>query len=251
MASRDEIVAYLDERLEIGGVADGSANGLQVAGAGEIAHVAVATDAAMATYRSAIELGCQLLFVHHGLIWGGIQRVVGREREHLKYLLDRDLNLYAAHLPLDLHPELGNNAQLARTVELADRKPFGEYRGVAIGFSGALDRPLNILEMATRFQEQIGGTPKDLPFGPERITSVGIVSGGGSSALREAVDLGLDCFVTGEGRHEDHHLALEGRINVLYLGHYHSETLGVRAVGRELERKFGVRVSFIDEPTRF
>jgi dinuclear metal center YbgI/SA1388 family protein len=251
MATRDEMVAYLDERLDIGGVADGSANGLQVSGAEEITKVAVATDAAMATYRGAVELGCQLLFVHHGLIWGGITRVVGREREHLKYLLDHELNLYAAHLPLDLHPELGNNAQLAETVDLADRQPFGDYRGVEIGFSGTLDTPLTVLEMATRFQERIGGTPKTLPFGPEENSTVGIVSGGGSSTLREAVDRGLDCFVTGEGRHEDHHLALEGEINVLYLGHYHSETLGVRAVGQELEQRFGVEVGFIDEPTRF
>jgi dinuclear metal center YbgI/SA1388 family protein len=251
MANRNDIVAFLDERLDIGGVADSSSNGIQVSGAEEITRVAVATDAAMATYRGAVELDCQLLFVHHGMIWGGIDRVVGREREHLKFLLDNEINLYAAHLPLDLHPELGNNAQLAKSIGLADRKPFGEYRGVAIGFSGSLAPPLTTLEMATSFQEQIGGIPKDLPFGPDRNATVGIVSGGGSSALREAIDLGLHCFVTGEGRHEDHHLALEGAINVLYLGHYHSETLGVRAVGRELEQRFGVEVTFLDEPTRF
>lgn len=251
MTSRDEIVAYLDERLDIGGVADGSSNGLQVAGAAEITRVAVATDAALATYHRAVELGCQLLFVHHGLIWGGIERVAGREREHLKLLLDNELNLYAAHLPLDRHPELGNNAQLAGTIGLTDRQPFGEYRGMAIGFRGTLEQPLSLAEMATRFQAQIGGTPKDLPFGPDRNTTVGIVSGGGSSTMREAIDGGLDCFVTGEGRHEDHHLALEGGINVLYLGHYCSETLGVRAVGRELEEKFGIEATFIDEPTRF
>jgi dinuclear metal center YbgI/SA1388 family protein len=251
MASRDEIVAYLDERLDIRGTADGSSNGLQVAGAEEITRLAVATDAAMATYRAAVERGCQMLFVHHGLIWGGIERVAGRERDHLKLLLDSELNLYAAHLPLDLHPELGNNAQLAETIGLVEPQPFGDYRGVAIGFSGTLKKPLSNLEMATGFQARIGGTPENLPFGPDENTSVGIVSGGGSSTLREAVDRGLDCFVTGEGRHEDHHLALEGEINVLYLGHYHSETLGVRAVGRELEQRFGVEATFIDEPTRF
>jgi len=251
MARRDEIVDYLDERLNIGGVADGSANGLQVAGGLEITRVAVATDAALVTYRAAIELGCQMLFVHHGLIWGGITRVTGREREHLKLLLDSELNLYAAHLPLDLHPELGNNAQLAATIGLADQQPFGDYHGVPIGFSGRLANPLSCLEMATRFQERIGGTPKTLPFGPETNSTVGIVSGGGSSTLREAVDRGLDCLITGEGRHEDHHQALEGGINVLYLGHYHSETLGVRAVGRELADRFGVEVSFVDEPTGF
>jgi dinuclear metal center YbgI/SA1388 family protein len=251
MASRDEIVGFLDERLNIATVEDGSSNGLQVGGAAEVTRVAVATDAAMATYIAAVEAGCQLLIVHHGIIWGGIERVVGREREHLKFLIENDINLYAAHLPLDLHRSLGNNAQLAETIGLASRRSFGEYRGEAIGFCGELKQPLSLLEMATRLQGRIGGTPKNLAFGPDENTSVGIVSGGGSSALREAIDSGLDCFVTGEGRHEDHHLALEGKINVLYLGHYHSETLGVRAVGRELEQRFAVEAAFIDEPTRF
>jgi dinuclear metal center YbgI/SA1388 family protein len=251
MIRRDEIVAYLDERLGVASIEDVSCNGLQVEGAEEIERVGIATDAALATYRRAIELDCQLLFVHHGLIWGGLRGVTGRERRHLELLLKNELNLYAAHLPLDAHPELGNNAQLAGIVDLERRRPFGDYHGNALGLSGELPEPLTLLDLAGRFQSKIGGTPKTLPFGPEQVRTLAIVSGAGSGDLSLAAEQGLDAFVTGEGRHEDHHLALESGVNVVYLGHYHSETVGVRAVGRELEKRFGVESTFIDVPTEF
>jgi dinuclear metal center YbgI/SA1388 family protein len=251
MADRDEIVRFLDERLDVRRVKDKSSNGLQVAGATEVRKLAVATDAAIATYERAAAEGCDMLLVHHGLIWGGIQYVTHRNHMHLKLLLARDLNLYAAHLPLDLHPETGNNALLASALGLEQRRPFGDYHGDRIGFAGDLPSALAAAEIAARFAARIGGEPRILPFGPPRNRTVAIVSGGGGSTFTEAAEAGFDCFVTGEASHEIFHAAREGRVNVVLLGHYLSETLGVRALGDEVAARFGIPAIFIDEPTGF
>jgi dinuclear metal center YbgI/SA1388 family protein len=251
MASRDEIVRFLDERLEIRRVKDKSSNGLQVAGKPEVMRLAVATDAAMATYERAASEGCDMMLVHHGLIWGGIRYVTHRNRAHLKFLLERDINLYAAHLPLDLHPEIGNNALLADHLGLEGRRPFGDYHGDLVGFAGALSAPLSAGEIAARFAALLGGAPKLLAFGPEKNRTLAIVSGGGASTFAEAAENGVDCYVTGEVSHEIFHAAREARVNVVLLGHYLSETLGVRALGDEVAARFGVPAIFIDEPTGF
>lgn len=251
MADRDQIVRFLDERLDVRRVADKSSNGLQVAGKPEVSKLAVATDAAMATYERAAAAGCDMLIVHHGLIWGGIRYVTHRNRAHLKFLLERDMNLYAAHLPLDLHPEIGNNALLAKQLGLEKIRPFGEYHGEAIGFSGELAAPLFAQKIAERLAARLGGSAKILPFGPEKNRTVAIVSGGGGSAFEEAAEGGFDCFVTGEASHEIFHAAREARVNVVLLGHYRSETIGVRALGDEVAARFGIEVVFIDEPTGF
>ena len=141
------------------------------------------------------------------------------------------------------------DAALARVVGLTALAPFGRYRGAFIGYKGVLPSPESLESLAAAWQRVIGGEPMILPFGKRDVQSVGIVSGGGSSALGEAIESGLDCFVTGEGRHDDHHQAREGGIAVIYLGHYHSETLGVKAVGRELEDRFEIETVFVDEPT--
>ncbi|MCP4600039.1 MAG: Nif3-like dinuclear metal center hexameric protein [Proteobacteria bacterium] len=250
MANRDEIVNYLNERLEIEKMEDFAVNGLQVQGKDEVTRIGLATDAAVAIYKRAAELKCEMIIAHHGIIWGGgIPSITGRYCEHIKFLLDNGINLYTAHLPLDAHSELGNNAELARIVGLEDRKLFGLYHSVMLGFFGTLPRPMTLDELAALFQSEIGGEPLMLRFGPEKIKTIGLVSGGGSSSLPEAIVKNLDCLVTGESKHEDHHLALEGKINVLYLGHYHSETAGVKAVGRDIANRFDVKTFFIDEPT--
>ncbi len=250
MASTAEVVGFLDETLRVAGIEDESLNGLQVQGAKEVSRVGLVTDAALATSRRARDEGCQMIVAHHGLLWKGQERrVTGPWREHLGLLFEAGINLYGAHLPLDLHPELGNNAQLARIGGLADLAPFGRYHGLDIGFAGTLGRPAGASDLAEAFAREVGGVPVVMPFGPERIRTVGIVSGGGGFAMTEAIERGLDCFVTGEGEHHHHHMALEHRLNVILLGHYHSETPGVKAVGDLLRHRFGVTAVFIDEPT--
>ena len=247
--ARDTLVRFLDDYLDVLRIQDDSVNGLQVEGAPEITKVALATDAALAVYRKAIAAGCEMIVTHHGLIWGGIKRVVGRDYQHLKMLLDHGINLYASHLPLDLHAGCGNNIELARMLQLREIVPFGAYHGIAIGFGGTLPVPCSLEQLAATLRAGLGGAPVCMPFGREKIARCAIVSGGGGSALGEAIAAGYDCFITGEAPHQSHHMALEAGINVLLLGHYHSETPGVRALGGMLAQRFGITPVFIDEPT--
>ncbi len=249
--NRNDLVRYLNERLEISSFKDSSINGLQVEGKTEINKIALVTDAALKLFERAAEMKCDMIIAHHGMIWGGLSSITGRIYQQIKLLLDNGINLYASHLPLDAHPELGNNAALAKLAKLENTKPFGDYHGQFLGFSGSFKNPITPSELAIIFKNELGKEPMVLPFGKEKIKTAGIISGGASGSLQEAIDCGLDCFITGEGKHENFHLALEAKINVIYLGHYHSETLGVKAVGEELKTKFGIDCIFIDEPTVF
>ena len=244
-----ELVAFLDEHLRREQIPDTSRNGLQVQGADTVQRVGLAVDACLASYEAAVAAGCELLVVHHGLIWEGLGAITGPVYRQVKYLVENDLNLYAAHLPLDLHPQSGNNIRLARLLDIADPKPFGAYKGIDIGFRGSLPEPLPVPRLADRLRERIGGPNQVLPFGPERVSTVGIVSGGGSECMNEAIRKGIDCLITGEAQHWNHHRALEGAIHVIYAGHYHTETLGVEALGELLEQRFGVTSQFLDIPT--
>jgi dinuclear metal center YbgI/SA1388 family protein len=247
--SRDEITVYLNSVLEIDRIKDSSCNGLQVQGARAVGRVGLAVDACMAVYKKAAARKCQMVVVHHGMIWDGLKSITGQVSDQVGFLMKHGINLYAAHLPLDLHPELGNNIALARMLRLSSIVPFGKYHENFIGFEGVLPGPCTMTELGVAFRKKLGGSFSMLPFGRRKIRNVAIVSGGGSDAIPEAIDKKIDCFITGESSHWNHHAALEARLNVLYLGHYHSETPGVKAVGKSLERKFGVETIFIDEPT--
>jgi dinuclear metal center YbgI/SA1388 family protein len=246
---RAALVSHLNTLLCVSDIPDDSCNGLQVEGCEEITTVGLAVDACLGVFEKAAAAGCQMLLVHHGIIWKGITAITGSVRRRIEFLLTRGLNLYAAHLPLDLHPELGNNICLARSLGLVDRKPFGMYKGRPIGFMGALAQPMGIDAIGLKLRDAIGGSCSSLPFGKELNRTVGIVSGGGADIVSEAVAKGLDCYVTGEPTHWNHHVALEGRLNVLYCGHYHTETLGVKLLGEHLSETFGLKTLFIDEPT--
>ncbi len=248
-ASRQKMVDFLNEFLCIRTVKDSSCNGLQVEGATEIRRVGLAVDACMATFRKAAARQCQMLLVHHGIIWNGLTSLRGSVAAQIRVLFKHSLSLYAAHLPLDLHPDVGNNAMLAQSLGLSGVKPFGEYKGQLIGCEGMLPSPAaagDIGKMLCRFT---GGTFSTLPFGKRKCRSVAVISGGGSDGIPEAIDKGIDCFVTGEPSHWNHHAAVESKLNVVYLGHYHSEKPGVIALGKKLEAEFGVETVFIDEPT--
>lgn len=246
---RIALVKYLDELLNIAEIEDRSCNGLQVQGDGEISRIGLAVDACMGAYEKAVEQRCQMVLAHHGLIWGGLTSITGAVYRQVNYLISNELNLYAAHLPLDAHPEYGNNIVLARMLGLAGLKPFGLYKNTSVGFEGALPRPLTSEGIGAAVQASIGGKFSVLPFGKKENRSVAIVSGGGTDALDEAIDKGIDCFLTGEGVHANHHKALEARTNIVYCGHYETETVGVRALGTHLEKRFDVTAVFLDVPT--
>jgi len=229
---------------------DIAVNGLQVSRARQEVHrVAFAVDASMASFERAAAAQADLLFVHHGLLWGRPAPITGALFGRLKYLLEHDLALFAAHLPLDAHPQLGNNAGLARRIGLQDLQPFGEYRGICIGWMGSLPEAKTLEEIETLLFDSTGSALGVLPFGPSAIRRVGIVSGGLPKAAAEAAGGGLDLFITGDASHEIYHECLEAGISVIFGGHYQTETWGVRAVREHVKAWTGLATTLIDMPT--
>jgi len=224
-------------------------NGLQVGGSGAVGRVVSAVDASTLTIDAAARVGADLLIVHHGAFWGGLERVVGRQYRRMRALFDGGIALYSAHLPLDSHPSVGNCALLARAMGFEPNERFGEYEGVPLGWRvDAGDLSLAALE--ERVSEAVGGGPvRTLEGGSAHAGVVGIVTGGGGSFIPAAAAAGVDTLVTGEGAHNTFTDAHEYGVNVLYAGHYATETFGVRALGDELERRFDVTHTFVDVPS--
>lgn len=247
--SLDELVDYLDGYLRVADVPDSpnALNGLQVENGGSVSHVVAAVDACQVTIDAAAAVGADLLLVHHGLFWDGNKSVTGRRWRRLSSLIRADLAVYSAHIPLDLHPEVGNNAVLGRLIGLETTEPFGASEGVAVGLAGPLK--IDRSELVARVAGALGADPHVIPAGPDRISRVGVITGGAGSMIGQAVDAGLDAFVTGEGAHHTHFDAEESGINVLYGGHYATETFGVKALAAHIETKFGIPWTFVDHPT--
>jgi dinuclear metal center YbgI/SA1388 family protein len=244
-----EVTGYLDGYLRVAEIPDypTALNGLQVENGGAVTRVAVAVDAVQATIEAAAAAGADLLLVHHGLFWDGNQPLTGRRYRRLKRLLDAGIAVYSAHLPLDVHPEVGNNAVLAKALGIVIDGTVGSYRGFPIGVSGRLE--LRREALAARLDELLGCRVKLVAGGPERTTRVGVVTGGAAGELTAARLMGIDTFITGEGAHHNYFDAEEGGINLLLGGHYATETWGVKALGRHLEERFGLPWTFIDHPT--
>ncbi|WP_258083380.1 Nif3-like dinuclear metal center hexameric protein [Thermococcus thermotolerans] len=247
--NRDELVAFLDEYLQISAYPDKSSNGLQVEGKAEVERIAFAVDTTLRTIGRAAKAGADMLIVHHGMIWGGLGYITGVHYRRLKALFDAGINLYAAHLPLDAHPEVGNNVGLLRLLGLEPKEPFGEYRGTTIGFLGEFEEPQPIEKVAQVIAEKLDTTVKTYEFGEGKIKTVGAISGAGAFALEEAWRKGIDLLVTGEFTHADYLTALDLGISVAVAGHYKTETLGVKALMEVVKEKFGIEAFFIDAPT--
>lgn len=244
-----EVVSYLDGYLRIADIPDApnALNGLQLANAGEVTRVAAAVDLCEATVRLAVGQGADLMLVHHGLFWGGLEPLTGRRYRRVVGLVKNNVALYSAHLPLDLHPDVGNNAVLARQVGVTVRGTFGEEYGIAIGVWGEIDDRRT--SIAQRLADLLGAAPRLLPFGPERARRVGIVTGAGGSLIRQAAAAGLDTYITGEGPHHTFFDAEEFGLNVFYAGHYATETVGVKALAGHLQTRFDLPWTFLDHPT--
>jgi dinuclear metal center YbgI/SA1388 family protein len=245
------VTEYLDDLLRIGEVPDypGALNGLQVESSGAVRRIAGAVDASQETIDAAVAAGANLLLVHHGLFWDGNQPMTGRRYRRMRSLLSSDTALYGAHLPLDVHPEYGNNVLLARELEIEIEGRFGDFQGEPLGFWGRLE--LRREALAARLDAVLGARVRLVPGGPERIRTVGVITGGAGGMIAAARDAGLDAFITGEGAHQHYFDAREGGINLLLGGHYATETWGVRALARHLGERFGVPWEFLDQPTGF
>jgi dinuclear metal center YbgI/SA1388 family protein len=248
-ASLAQIVRYCDRILRVDQIKDydGAVNGLQVQNRGTVTRIAAMVDASLSTVRLAIGSGSDLLLVHHGLFWSVRHPWTRHNYELLRLLLENDLAIYSSHLPLDMHPKLGNNARLCAALDLKNLRPFFFEREQYLGFQGKTR--VSRAQLTKRLLRATKEKPIVLPGGPKTCERIGVVTGGAGSELKRAAGEGVDTFITGEGPHWTFALAEELGINVLYGGHYATETFGVRALAADLSRKFKVPWEFVDHPT--
>lgn len=247
--TRDDLVRWLDDYLAIDAYDDPSLNGLQFEGADEVTKVAFAVDASLSTFEQAAEAGADLLVVHHGLFWGAPKALVGMHRRRIAFLLERGISLYAAHIPLDAHREVGNNWGFARLLGMQELADFGLWKGAPVGVRGRLATPTPRRLLASLVEEKLGEPVMMLEGGPETVETLGIISGGAAWDVVTAAEAGLDAFLTGEPRHEIYHEAFERGINALFAGHYSTETVGVNLLADRLRDEFGLAVEFLHLPT--
>lgn len=249
--TRDRVVGYLDGYLRVSAIEDDSPNGLQVQGAARVGKIAFAVDASAQTIGAAARAKSHMLIVHHGLFWKRHQQIVGSLHKRVSMLIKNGLSLYAAHLPLDCHPEVGNNVQLTKLLGLEPSGSFASYKGTDIGLLARSASPLTREELEALVEAKLASPARLLPFGPSRVRKLAVVSGGAAGFAEEARRLGCDALVTGETSHSAYHVARDVRINVVYGGHYATETVGVQALARHLKKTFGVSCKFIPAPTGF
>jgi dinuclear metal center YbgI/SA1388 family protein len=247
-----DIVSAWNDELRVDEYEDAATNGLQVASrSGDVERVAFAVDAAVATVEDAVDWGADLLVTHHGVVWGGLDAVTGREFDRIEELIASDCALYSVHLPLDGHPELGNAAQLADVLGLGDRKPFGASGDEHLGVRGTAVESYTSESLADTLEAELatGGQPVQvLDFGPDEISEVAVLTGGGADWIREAEAAGVDAFVTGEGKQKLYHEAREAGVSVFLAGHYATETLGVQALQARAD-DWGLDTRYIEHPT--
>lgn len=246
---RQELVAYLDQLLEVHLGGDACPNGLQVEGSATIHHLVTAVSACREVFERARAAGAQGVLVHHGVFWrGDPPQLTGFRKRRIAELFAGDLNLIAYHLPLDRHAELGNNILAARQLGLRAIETFGEFEGAWIGYRGELPDPLEASGLAERCERVFGQRPQVFGDRSAPIESVGIISGAAQREVFTAIDLGLDAFVTGEASEWVMNVAREAGIAYFAAGHYATERLGIRALGEHVAEHFGIAVDFVDVP---
>jgi dinuclear metal center YbgI/SA1388 family protein len=245
-----EIVDWADTYLRVHEIEDypEATNGLQVENRTPIERVAAATDVSLATIEAAARAECQLLLVHHGLFWESTTPVVGRAFRRLSALMDADIALYSAHLPLDIHPEVGNNILLLKALGLELDGRFGRSNGVE-GIGVWASPELYRDELLDRVERACGAKPFLIPGGPDQTHKIGIVTGGAGKMSGQAAAAWMETLITGEGSHHTYHQAMELGLNVIYAGHYATETFGVKGLARKLEERFRLGWEFLDAPT--
>jgi dinuclear metal center YbgI/SA1388 family protein len=241
-----DIVSFANELLEVAEIEDypGAVNGLQLENSGVVSKIGAAVDASTRTIELAIDESVDLLVVHHGMFWGGVSPVTGPVYRRLAKAMEADVAIYSVHLPLDLHPNLGNNVLFAEALELAPVTPFWFVKGRAQGCLSTMSLELD--ELVLRAERVLGRKIWCCPAGPSRTQRIGIVTGGAGSHIVEVAAEGVDTFLTGEGPHHTFVLAEELGINLLYGGHYATETFGVKRLAARLAERFNLQWMFLD-----
>jgi len=252
MVKRKELVAFLDDLLRPPpGCTDSSNNGLQVEGRCEVRKVVFGVDACVALFEKAAAAGADFVIVHHGLSWGdNLRRLTGLNAGRIGPLFCRGISLYASHLPLDAHPDLGHNISICRLLGLRKPRPFCRYSGIEIGWYGTLARAMTLAEFAKQAGRTFDCEPRVFSGGPAKVRRIGVVSGAGAGGLTDAKEAGCDTFLTGEIGHADFHTVRELGINAVAAGHYKTEIPGLKALAARLHQRFpGLASEFLDVPT--
>ena len=249
MAKLRALTDYLDRELRLGEIPDypGAMNGLQIENQGEIKKIGAAVDASLPVFEKAVADDVDLLLVHHGMFWQGAQALTGPFYKKIKLALDAGMALYSAHIPLDVHPVWGNNAQLAKAIGMNDTEAFFDWKGIELGLRQEVD--LGITDLVSSVEEAVSGKVHLCAGGGDRVGAVGIITGGAGSEVETVASSGIDTFITGEGPHWSFSMAEELGINVIYGGHYATEIFGVRALAAHLQTHFHVDTCFLDHPT--
>ena len=249
MGSLSEIVSYTNRFLRIHDVGDWdhALNGLQIENSGRITRIGAAVDVSTRVLTEAQKRDVDLLIVHHGLFWPGLQSIQGALRRQLRLAFENDIALYSAHLPLDIHPKIGNNAQLVAALGLKSARPFLQEKGQPVGLKIRASMPRS--ELACKLQKALNGPVKVFDFGPKRTRAIGIVTGAAGSEIYRVADEEIDTFITGEAPHWAAVAAEELGLNLLLGGHYATEVFGVKALAAHLSKRFRVPWEFIDYPT--
>ncbi len=249
MPRLNQLVDYCHDLLRIGEIADwpNAKNGLQIENSSAVTKIGAAVDASTCTINAAIERGINFLIVHHGLFWPGLQPITGSRRRMLERAFKHDLALYSAHLPLDIHSVLGNNAQLARALGFENTEPFFEQKGQCVGLK--VKAQVSRAELARKLEHSLGCPVKLFAAGPEQTETIALITGGAGSDIYAVVEEGIDTFITGEAPHWAAVAAEEIGINLLLGGHYATETFGVKALAAHLSDRFDLPWEFLDCPT--
>jgi dinuclear metal center YbgI/SA1388 family protein len=249
----ESVIQYADAYLGVAGHPDyrQALNGLQMArpAGPPVRLLCAAVDASEAVITDAVSQEADLLIVHHGLFWGGLRSWTGPLYRKVRALVQADLAVYAAHLPLDAHPEVGNCILLARAVGLDVDGRFGRFEGADIGWSGVFDPPLDRDALRARLAGALDGPVAVIPGSDGPIGRVAVLTGSGGSFIEDAVQAGADALITGEGAHHTYAEAMERGVDVFYAGHYATETFGVKALCAHLAERFGLEWRFLDHPT--
>jgi len=246
---RSELVSYLDTYLGIAAIKDYGPQGLQIEGRAEVNRIVGLVDSHQPCVEAALAHQADLMLVHHGIFWGGPNRLAGSYGALVRTFMMADLNLYAAHLALDAHHEVGNNAALARCLGLEIIDWWGNANGVKLAALAIDPHGVKLDYLVDRFEQNVGPVKLVQAHGPRIIHKVGIMSGSGARDIEEAAALGCDLYITGETSHAQYYDAQNAGLNVIYGGHYTTETVGVQALGKHLQATFGLEFLFVDLPT--
>lgn len=249
MAQLSEIVAFMNTKLRVEEIPDypRAQNGLQLENAGIVTKVASAVDASLPVIEKAAAAGCDLLLVHHGMFWQGVRPLTAAYYRKIKLAMDANLAIYSVHIPLDIHPVLGNNALLAKKIDLEVTGTFMERKGIYLGLCGHME--LTLGELKSRLSDVLGGPVLSCGSETSPAGNVGIITGGAGSEVEKIAGDGIDTFITGEGPHWSHPLAEELGLKFLYGGHYLTEIFGIRELGALVAHEGGMKHQFVDHPT--